>query len=809
MHASIKWLNDYVSITEAPETLADQLTMAGIPVASVDSLGQNIQNVVTGKVIEVNPHPAADRLSVCKINIGENKVTIVTGATNVRAGQIVPVALEGAKLPSGKAIEAAELRGVMSQGMLCSAEELNLDAKIIAPELREGIYILPAETAVGIDIQTALGLDDTVLEFELTPNRADCFSVIGLAREVAVLTNTTVKKTMLALQEQGESKASTLATVTITEPALCSRFAARILQNVKVAPSPVWMQHRLQAAGMRPINNIVDVTNFVMLEMGQPMHAYDYSLLARHSITVRKANPGEKLTTLDGVKRELNPETLVIADAVQAVGIAGVMGGLATEVTAATQTVLLEAAAFQGASVRRSSRALGLRSEASGRFERGVDTANITRALDRAAKLLEDMGACKVCPGIIDNYPGITLPRQVVFTAKQINAFLGTEIPQATMVDILRRLEFELDVQGERITVTVPTWRSDVTGPADISEEVARIYGYNKVPTTTPSGRMTRGSQSYTQSIADRLKSSLAGIGFTETISFSFMHPNTLAKLNYTGDSHLYQGIEIRNPITDEFPWLRTTLLGGIMDVLVRNLSRKNEDLKIFELGAVYQPEQLPLQDLPNEPLMLCGALCGRRTEVAWNQPQQAVDFYDAKGAVEELLANLGITQYTVKAGEHPPLHPGKTAIFTIGDETIATVGELHPKVQAAFGINRKVYVFEIPVKAVVNQTRLVGKYEQLPKFPAIARDLALVLPVSVPASQVTDVIVENGGNLLADVKLFDVYTGEQVPDGYRSLAYSLVFRAVDRTLTDAEVETHHKNILVHLEKTLSAKLRD
>lgn len=809
MHASIKWLNDYVSITEAPEILADQLTMAGIPVASVDSLGQNIQNVVTGKVIEVNPHPAADRLSVCKINIGENKVTIVTGATNVRAGQIVPVALEGARLPSGKAIEAAELRGVMSQGMLCSAEELNLDAKIIAPELREGIYILPAETAVGIDIQTALGLDDTVLEFELTPNRADCFSVIGLAREVAVLTNTTVKKPMLALQEQGESKASALATVTITEPALCSRFAARILQNVKVAPSPVWMQHRLQAAGMRPINNIVDVTNFVMLEMGQPMHAYDYSLLARHSITVRKANPGEKLTTLDGVKRELHPETLVIADAVQAVGIAGVMGGLATEVTAATQTVLLEAAAFQGASVRRSSRALGLRSEASGRFERGVDTANITRALDRAAKLLEDMGACKVCPGIIDNYPGITLPRQVVFTVKQINAFLGTEIPQATMVDILRRLEFELDVQGERITVTVPTWRSDVTGPADISEEVARIYGYNKVPTTTPSGRMTRGSQSYTQSIADRLKSSLAGIGFTETISFSFMHPNTLAKLNYTGDSHLYQGIEIRNPITDEFPWLRTTLLGGIMDVLVRNLSRKNEDLKIFELGAVYQPEQLPLLDLPNEPLMLCGALCGRRTEVAWNQPQQAVDFYDAKGAVEELLANLGITQYTVKAGEHPSLHPGKTAIFTIGDETVATVGELHPKVQAAFGINRKVYVFEIPVKAVVNQTRLIGKYEQLPKFPAIARDLALVLPVSVPASQVTDVIVENGGSLLADVKLFDVYTGEQVPDGYRSLAYSLVFRAVDRTLTDVEVETHHKNILVHLEKTLSAKLRD
>jgi len=809
MRASIKWLKDYVSITQAPEALADQLTMAGIPVASVESLGQNIHHVVTGKILEVNPHPDADRLSVCKINIGNSKVTIVTGATNVRAGQVVPVALDGAKLPSGKTIVSAELRGVMSQGMLCSAEELNLDAKIIAPELREGIYILPSETAVGIDIQSALGLDDTVLEFELTPNRADCFSVIGLAREVAVLTNETVTKPMLALQEAGEGKAVTLASVTINEPSLCPRFAARILQNVKVGPSPVWMQHRLQAAGMRPINNVVDVTNFVMLEMGQPMHAYDYSLLARHSITVRRANPGERLTTLDGVKRELSTDTLVIADAVQAVGIAGVMGGLATEVTATTQTVLLEAAAFQGVSVRRTSRALGLRSEASGRFERGVDTANITRALDRAAKLLEDMGVCKVCPDIIDNYPGMTLPRQVVFTAQQINAFLGTDVPHATMVDILRRLEFELDVQAERVTVTVPTWRSDVTGPADIAEEVARIYGYNKVPTTTPAGRMTRGSQSYIQSIADKLKNSLAAGGFTEIITFSFMHPATLAKLNFASDSSLYQGIEIKNPITDEFPWLRTTLLGGMMDVLVRNLSRKNEDLKLFELGAVYHPGQLPLVDLPDEPLMLCGALCGRRNEVSWNQPQQMVDFYDAKGAVEELLAAIGIYNPIVEAGEHPSLHPGKTAVFTVGGEIVATVGEVHPKVQAAFGINRKVYMFEMPVAALAKQARLIAKYEQLPKFPAIARDLAVVLPVSVSASQVAEVIAENGGSLLAEVKLFDVYTGEQVPAGYRSLAYSLVFRAVDRTLTDAEIETHHKNILVHLEKTLAAKLRD
>lgn len=808
MKASLKWLDEYVSITDTPDILAEKLTMAGIPVAQVHDLGKGIDKVVTGKLLSVVPHPDADRLFICEVDIGSEKVTIVTGATNVHAGQVIPVALPGCRLPGGKEIGSAVFRGIASHGMLCSSDELGMDSKIVAPELRNGIYILDPATPVGIDIKTALGLDDNVMEFELTPNRADCFSVIGLAREVAVLTKGTLKKPMLNIKETGTGKIGTLATITIQEPNLCPRFSARILQEVKIGPSPTWLQQRLQAAGMRPINNVVDVTNFVMLEMGQPMHAYDYHLIARQNIIVRKANNGEKLTTLDGVKRELTSDMLVIADAVQAIGIAGVMGGLATEVTNTTQTVLLEAASFQGGSIRRTSRALGLRSEASSRFERGIDTANITRALDRAAKLLEDMGSCKVCPGIIDQYPGIVLPNQISFTAREINNYLGTNISQTNMIDIMRRLEFECDIQGETIQVTVPSWRGDVTGPADISEEIARIYGYNQVPVTTPNGNMTRGSQRYIQSIADRVRSILCGAGFNETISFSFIHPDTLKKLNLTSDDSRSQGIEIKNPITEDFPWLRTTLIGGLLDTVVRNLSRKNEDLRLFELSTVYLPKSLPLDDLPEEPLMLCGAITGKRHEIAWNQPQALVDFYDAKGAVEEILEHLGIDNYTVEASEHPALHPGKTAVFKKEGCILAHVGEVHPKTLSAFGLTRKVYLFEMSLEILSNKAQIIGRYQSLPKFPAINRDLAIILPDHIPASRVAELILSSGGEWLTEVRLFDVYTGEQVPSGYRSLAYSIVFRASDRTLTDNEIETHYANIVVRLEETLTAKLR-
>lgn len=808
MRASFKWLQDYVEINETPEKLADKLTMAGISVAAVESLGQNITGVVTGKVLEIGPHPDADKLSVCKVDVGTELLTIVTGATNVRPGAIVPVATVGALLPNGMSIQPTTLRGIVSYGMLCSTEELNIDSKLVSPEARKGIYLLPADTAVGIDIRPALGLDDVVLEFEITANRADCFSVIGIAREIAALTGAALKKPMLALKEAGAEKANSLTNIRIDDSSLCPRFAARILTDIRVGPSPSWLQQRLQAAGMRPINNVVDVTNFVMLELGQPMHAYDYNLLARHSLVVRKANPGEKLTTLDGIKRELAPDMLVIADAVQAVGIAGVMGGLATEVTANTHNVLLEAAAFNGVSIRRTSRALGLRSEASGRFERGVDTAAIIMALDRAAKLLEDMGACKVCPGIVDVYPDMQLPKQIVFTAAQINNHLGTAIPGSTMKSILSRLGFSLDAGEDKITATVPSWRGDVTLPADISEEIVRIYGYNNVPSTTPAGTMAQGKQSHSQNIVDKIKEVLTGCGFAEIVSLSFTHPGAFDKLNIPAASPLRSAIEVLNPITDDFPILRTTLLGGVMDTIVRNLARKNEDLTIYEIGAVYLPAQLPLRQLPQEPLMLCGAMLGKRHGLAWNQTRDMIDFYDAKGTVEAVLAGLRIDGCQVEAALNPSLHPGKTAIIKKDGDVLGYVGEVHPEVLNAYEISRKVYLFELSVEALIQHAVTTPGYQALPKFPAITRDLALVLPETTPAGAVTEAIMDKGGPLLSTVQLFDVYTGQQVAAGSRSLAFSLTFRAHDRTLTDAEIDEYYQNTIEYLEETFSAKLR-
>jgi len=810
MQAAIKWLKEYVEFTQSPEVLAEMLTMAGVPVEGITYLGKGIDKIVTGKIIDIEKHPNANKLSVCTIDVGSEKLIIVTGAANVRVGHVVPVALVGAKLPNGLEIAPTDLRGLMSYGMLCSTTELNIDSKLLSSEAREGIYILPADTAIGMDIKEALGLNDVVLEFELTANRADCFCMLGLAREVAVLTGGKLKKPILNVHETAEDKAASLVKVTIDEPALCSRFAVRVLQNVKVGPSPKWLVHRLQAVGMRSINNVVDVTNYVMLEMCQPMHAYDYNLLSKHSLTVRRAYPGEKITTLDDVKRTLTSEMLVVADGIQAVGIAGVMGGLATEVTMNTQNVVLEAATFDGVSIRRTSRALGLRSEASGRYERGIDTANSIRALDRAAELLENMGACTVCPEIVESYPNMLLPRQITFSPGKVNAYLGTNIDRAVMLSILRSLEFTITTQSteDKVIVNVPSWRGDVHGHADICEEVARIYGFDKIPTTTPGGTLLRGGQEYVQSIVDNIKTILTGAGFDEVISLSFSHPQTLNKLNIEKDSILRNTITVLNPITDDLPILRTTLLGNLLETVVRNISRKNEDIKIYELGAVYLPEKLPLSSRPKEPLMLCGALVGKRNEFLWNTGRDAVDFYDAKGAVEILLNSLGISEYEVVAGEHASLHPGKTAIFTKGGHVLATVGEVHPKVVDDFGINRKVYVFEINVENLSSQVILLRSYQALPKFPAINRDLAVVLSTEVSADKVRQGIIASAGPLLSEVELFDVYNGEQVAEGFQSLAFSLTYRHQERTLTDSEIDVFHKNIVEYLSKTLKAKIR-
>ena len=809
MQVSISWLKDYIDFEESAEMLAEKYTMAGIPVENVIRADEGMEKVVTGKIAQLTAHPDSDHLQVCQMDVGTGELLqIVTGAPNVKEGQIVPVALVGAHLPNGQKISKGKLRGVASNGMLCSADELRLDLENLPEEQKTGIYILPEDTAVGVPAKDVLGLDDVVLEFELTANRGDCFSVFGLVREAAVLTGNAPKWPEIKVREDDAAKAADMVKIGIDAPELCSRFSARVLKNVKLGPSPAWMQQRLAGAGIRSINNVVDVTNFVMVELGQPMHAYDYDEVAGHSLTARRAVAGENLHTLDDSSRLAKGDELVIADAEKAAGLAGIMGGLETEITEKTTTVVLEAASFNGASIRRTARACGLHSEASGRFERGVDVTKTVRALDRAAQLLQDMGACTVTQGVVDVYPVKKEEASVAFTAEQINQRLGTEIPADKMTAILASLGFGVQSQGGGYQVSVPSWRNDVSCMEDLSEEVARIYGFENIPSSLPHGRVMQGRQSDVQNFTDKIKSVLAGLGMNEELSFSFTHPSMFDKLQIPADSPLRQAVPIMNPLTDEYPLVRTTLLSSIFENTVRNFSRKNEDIRLFEVAPVFYPKALPIAEQPREVLKLAGLIMGRRNALGWNQGKEEVDFYDMKGIVEELLAQLSIANYTVEAGEHHAMHPGKTALFKKGREVIAAVGEVHPAVAAAFGIPKKMFIFEMDIKTLMKYTAKGFHCELLPKYPAISRDLAMLVDTDIAAGEIEQAIVKNGGKFLREVTLFDVYTGKQIAEGKKSLAFAIKFQSGDRTLTDEEADASFRNILSAVESKFHAELR-
>lgn len=810
MQVSIKWLHDYIDFKETAEELADKLTMAGVPVENVIRADEGLEKVITGRIEKLEPHTNSDHLQICTMNVGQDKpIIIVTGAQNVAEGQIVPVAMIGAHLPNGLKISKGKLRGVVSMGMLCSAGELKLDLTKLTDEEKDGIYILPADTPVGIQIKDVLGLDDVVLEFELTANRGDCFSVFGLVREVAVLTGNTPKWPMIQAKEDDEAKAAELIRIGIEAEDLCDRFSARVLKNVRIAPSPEWMQQRLEGAGIRAINNVVDVTNFVMVELGQPMHAYDYDEIAGKSLTARRAAAGEELHTLDDSTRKAKGDELVIADSEKAAGLAGVMGGLETEVTEKTTTVVLEAASFNGPSIRRTSRACGLHSEASGRFERGVDVTKTERALERAAQLLQDMGACTVTKGIVDVYPAPKDVTRVAFTTAQINRRLGTELPGSKMAEILESLGFGVEAAGgDSYLVTVPSWRNDVTYMEDLSEEVARIYGFDNIQSSTPYGSVMQGRQSERQDFVDKIKEVLTSLGMDEELSFAFTHPTMFDKLNIPADSELRKAIPIMNPLTDEYPLVRTTLLSSIFENTVRNFSRKNEDIRLFEVAPVFYPKALPVTEQPDEVLKLAGLITGRRSSVGWNQSNEPVDFYDLKGIVEELLDNLSISKYTVETGEHYAMHPGKTAVFKKGREVIATLGEVHPAVAEALGITKKMYIFEMDVAALMKYTALNFHYEALPKYPAISRDLAVLVDAAVEAGAIEKTIAKNAGKHFKGVCLFDVYTGKQIGEGKKSLAFTMQFQSKDKTLTDEEADAAFQNILTAVQKEYGAELR-
>ena len=810
MQVSIKWLKDYIDFTETPEQLADKLTMAGIPVENVVDPGEGLEKVVTGRIEKLEPHQNSDHLQICTMNVGlAENIIIVTGAQNVAEGQVVPVAMVGAHLPNGMKISKGKLRGVASNGMLCSAQELKLDLEKLPEEQKTGIFILPSDTPVGIPAKDVLGLNDVVLEFELTANRADCFSVFGLVREIAAITGNKPHFPEIKVNEDDNTKLNDIFSVEIADPDLCSRFSTRMLKNVKIGPSPEWMQQRLEGAGIRSINNVVDVTNFVMIELGHPMHAYDYDKITGKKLIARHAIEGEELHTLDDTSRKAKGEMLVIADSEKAAGLAGIMGGFETEITDTTNTVVLESADFYGPCIRRTARACGLSSEASGRFERGVDSETTIKALDRAAQLLQEMGACTVCEGIVDVYPNPKQANYVTFTPEQINNHLGTNIAKDVMLNIITSVGFDVTKdENDEITVKVPSWRNDVTCMADISEEIARLHGFDKIKSTLPNGVSMQGTQSAKQTFIDKVKASLSSQGLYETISFALTNEETFNKLNIPQDSPLRKAVPIMNPLSDEYPLVRTTLLSSIFDNLARNLARKNDDVALFEVGSVFFPKALPVTELPDEVVKIAGAITGRRNAQGWNQANDMVDFYDAKGIIEELLANLRVTRYTVEAGTHYAMHPGKTALFKKGRDVIATVGEVHPAVLSAYGITKPVYIFELDATTVMKYMAKDLKYKALPKYPATSRDLAMLVDVDVNAADIEKAMTKAAGQNLTQITLFDVYTGKQVEEGKKSLAFSLTFQSNDKTLTDAEIDPAIEKIVTKLQKDFNANLR-
>lgn len=814
MKASLQWMNEYVplDLNRPAQELADELTQAGIPVEEVLSMDPGLKKIYTGKIVEITKHPDADKLQVCQVQClsedGEEITKqIVTAATNVAVGQIIPVAYHKSRLADGTEIKKGKLRGVVSEGMFCSVAEFGISSDLVRPEEAQGIYIFPEGTPIGLDIKEALMLDDTVYEFELTANRADCFSMVGLSREFGIMTNQKALFPVIMVNENGESIEGK-ASVAIEAHDLCTRFTSRLVTNVTIEPSPLWMQNRLRNSGIRPINNVVDVTNYVMLELGQPMHAYDYDCVADHTLIARRAKAGETLTTLDGNERELNESMLIIADTKGPIGVAGVMGGLTSEVTDKTTNVLFEAAVFNGPSIRRTSKALGMRSEASGRFERGVNHKYTAYAIDRAAQLLQQIcPSCKVSVGVIDVYPEPVEQHTVTFTAEQINDYLGTSIEKDRMVDILTKLEFGITESGDTIEALVPTWRDDVTDMPDIAEEIARIVSYDNIAPTIPVAILSSGGMTPKKALTKEVTHYLAHAGLSQIITFSFMHKDGLTNMMLPEGDGRYTAIPILNPISEEFPYMRTTLVPAVIEAAKRNIAQQNKDLWLFETANVYEPKALPLTEVPHERPMACGIMMGKVTEAAWNQAQRDTDFYDVKGVVDGLLAKLGLTQYDIQPSSESYYHPGVSAHYTVNGVTIANYGELHPQVVKNFDLSGKVYMFEIDLEAVLSIIVPPFRYQSFSKFPGTSRDLAIVAPVSVTSGDIVALIKEHGGEYLESVSIFDVYEGEHIEAGYRSLAYNLQFRSMEGTLNDEDIDGAIQAIIDAL-ATKNCKLR-
>lgn len=804
MKVSYQWLAQYVDLSgTTPKNLAERITLSGIEVDIVTERNKGVAGVVVGYVTERSQHPDADKLSVCHVDIGSDEtLQIVCGAANVAAGQKVPVAVVGAHLPDGLKIKRTKLRGVESQGMICSARELGIDDRLLAKEIQDGILVLPDDVQLGAAIEPILGLDDAVLELDLTPNRADCLSMLGVAYETAAILDRSVTLPTV----EGDATATLDSwQVEITSDA-CARYSAALIEHVTIAPSPLWLQNRLIAAGVRPINNVVDVTNYVMLEYGQPLHAFDADKVATGKIGVRQANAGESLVTLDGALRTLDASMLVITDGERPIALAGVMGGADTEVSAETTTILLESAQFDPLSVRKTSKELGLRSESSLRFEKGIDAKRVLLALQRAAKLIAELGGGTIASGIAyAESSAIPAEKELAITEEDVNTVLGTSLTVDNVIDIFRRLGFAVRGDHKSLYVTIPSRRADVTIMADLIEEIARIAGYEHIPTTLPAGESSVGALSSSQKLRRHIRRTLQSAGLYQAITYSLTsarYEGIFAPLTST-QAH----VALAMPMSEEHSVLRTDLLPSLLQVAEYNANRNIDDIAIYELGKVFTTTETELRTLPQESTHLAGFVSGKLHPAHWASSGIVADFYVVKGIIESVFEQLRMTGVTYEAAAIEGLHPGRGAWVLVHGKRIGYIGELHPAVQKQFDLKTSI-VFQLQIDAILATKTMEIDYRFLPRYPAIRRDMALVVDEAVAAGDLLETIRATAGEWLETLEIFDVYQGEHIDAGKKSIAFSLVYRHSDRTLLDDEVQATQERILQALQQSYDAHIR-
>ncbi len=804
MNTPLSWIKAYVPELECTDQeYMDAMTLSGTKCEGFERLDADLDKIVVGQIEKIEKHPDADKLVVCQVNIGTETIQIVTGASNVEEGQKVPVVLDGgrvagghdgSKTPGGIKIKKGKLRGVPSNGMMCSIEELGSTRDFYPEAPENGIYIFDDSVEVGADAVEVLGLHDTVFEYEITSNRVDCYSVLGIAREVAAtFRKPFVQPEVKAVGTTGD--VNDYISVEVKDADLCPRYCAKVVKNVKIAPSPEWMQRRLSACGIRPINNLVDITNYVMEEFGQPMHAYDLDTIADNKIVVRRAKDGEKFVTLDGQERDLDSGMLMICDGEKPVGLAGIMGGENSMITDDVHDMLFEAACFDGTNIRLSSKRVGLRTDASGKFEKGLDPNNAEAAINRACQLIEELGAGEVVEGMVDVYPTKKEERTIKFDPEYVNNLIGFNLTEEEMVNYFPALELKYDPATK--IITIPTFRQDLIGMCDIAEEIARFYGYDKIPTALPSGEATSGKLSYKLRIDEIARSVALYCGFSQGMTYSFESPKVFDKLLLPKDSELRKTVTISNPLGEDFSVMRTTSLNGMLTSLATNYNRRNKDVRLFEMGNIYLPKSLPVTDLPDERMQFTLGFYGDG------------DFFTMKGVVEEFLGQVGINKnitYDPKAGK-TFLHPGRQANVIYDDKVIGYLGEVHPLVCENYAMKTRAYVAVIDMPYIYEMANFDKKYEGIAKFPAVSRDISMVVPKEIMVGQIEDVIKQRGGNILEGYNLFDIYEGDQIEKGFKSVAYNIVFRAKDRTLEESDVSGAMKKILNGLEE-LGIQLR-